>query len=37
MTKNRLYCGENLEILPTMEKKTVVCALHGRQTGAHRP
>ncbi|MBA7673736.1 hypothetical protein ES703_81940 [subsurface metagenome] len=23
MTKNRLYCGDNLEILPTMEPESV--------------
>jgi DNA modification methylase len=23
MTKNRLYCGDNLEILPTMEGESV--------------
>jgi DNA modification methylase len=23
MTKNRLYCGDNLEILATMEKESV--------------
>jgi len=23
MTKNRLYCGDNLEILPTMVKESV--------------
>jgi len=23
MTKNRLYCGENIEILPTMEAESV--------------
>ena len=23
MTKNRLYCGENIEILPTMKKESV--------------